>query len=631
MSTERRPLGHSDLKSPQPLRNERDGFTVFKISSGFWDKLSLTNRVVFTGAWFGLVAGLVEAGLYLWIQHVRAPEIVYTAILFDASLFVLAALGIMVTAKLVPQIPVLEAVASFLAMMMFFDWSCVVVSASGYSIPLLLTACGLAALLNRLFRKHGRRLESIGTRSLPWIAGLGALCIMIVVLGVPLRERAALAQLPPAALDSPNILVIVIDTLRADHLSGYGYGRQTSPNLDILASQGVLFENAIAPSSWTLPSHASMLTGLYPHQHGAETLEGQLNQQSPTIAEALRALGYRTAAFSANTGLFSRRTAMNRGFIHFRDSFQSIGDAIAHTFYGAKFGGLLRRIDKKRDAFGRVTAADINEGALRWLENDRQPFFLMLNYFDVHDPYLPPEPYRHRFSKEKNLGGLVSITERLLPHLGPEQLQSEMNAYDGGIVYVDDQIRGLMFELQKRGLARNLLVIVTSDHGESFGEHGLILHGNALYRQLIHVPLIIYWPGHLPPGTRIQRPVTTAALPVTLMSLLNRERYAAFPQRPLSELWTNSATSGTWPDPESELAKLPISAEFPSYYGSIESIATVRWHYILHQRFGPELYDWSSDLQETHNLAGDPCCLALGARLASELRAVTSETMAIRH
>src|SRR5262249_11531360 len=149
------------------------------------------------------------------------------------------------------------------------------------------------------------------------------------------RENEELAQLPPAS-GSRNVLVVLVDTLRADHLSTYGYSRPTSPNLTGIAKEGMLFENAISPSSWTLPSHASILTGLYPHDHHAELYASSLGEGYPTLAESLTRLGYRTAAFSANTGTFSRTRGFGRGFLHFEDDFQNWGSGLVRTFYGAK-------------------------------------------------------------------------------------------------------------------------------------------------------------------------------------------------------------------------------------------------------------------------------------------------------
>ena len=224
----------------------------------------------------------------------------------------------------------------------------------------------------------------------------------------PLTEPT-ITLAPP---DAPNILLIVIDTLRSDHLSSYGYERSTSSTIDRLAEQGVLFENTFSTSSYTTPSHASLLTGRYPHDHGAQWITRRpiLNDRCPTLPEALKARGYRTAAFSANRFWFTREQGFGRGFIHFEDNFHSPGDMAVRTFYGRKFEEfILRRLFD--DYPWRQQARNINNSVMRWLErNPDEPFFAFLNYFDVHDPYLPPQPYRSEFSTLENPGGSSTPT-----------------------------------------------------------------------------------------------------------------------------------------------------------------------------------------------------------------------------
>jgi arylsulfatase A-like enzyme len=211
----------------------------------------------------------------------------------------------------------------------------------------------------------------------------------------PLTEPTATLASPY----TPNILFIVIDTLRSDHLSSYGYERSTSSTIDRLAEQGVLFENTFSTSSYTTPSHASLLTGRYPHEHGAQWITHRpiLDDRYQTLPAALKARGYRTAAFSANRFWFTREQGLGRGFIHFEDNFHSLGDMAVRTFYGRKFEEfILRRLVD--DYPWRQQAKDINNSVVRWLErNPERSFFAFLNYFDVHDPYLPPQSYRSEF------------------------------------------------------------------------------------------------------------------------------------------------------------------------------------------------------------------------------------------
>jgi arylsulfatase A-like enzyme len=280
-----------------------------------------------------------------------------------------------------------------------------------------------------------------------------------------------------ASPDTPNILLIVIDTLRSDHLSSYGYERSTSPTIDSLAEQGVLFENTFSTSPYTAPSHASLLTGRYPREHGAQWITRRpiLDDRYPTLPQALKARGYRTAAFSANRFWFTREQGLGRGFIHFEDNFHSPGDMAVRTFYGRKFEEfILRRLFE--DYPWRQQARDINNSVVHWLQRDPDiPFFAFLNYFDAHDPYFPPQPYRSEFSALENPGGIVnSYQNRYSPKLTPQELQNEIDAYDGAISYVDDHIAQLLAEIRRLGLGDNVLVIITSDHGKPLGSTVLL-------------------------------------------------------------------------------------------------------------------------------------------------------------
>ncbi|HEY6935901.1 MAG TPA: sulfatase-like hydrolase/transferase, partial [Terriglobales bacterium] len=427
---------------------------------------------------------------------------------------------------------------------------------------------------------------------------------------------------------APNVLLIVVDTLRADHLSTYGYTRPTSPHLTQLASQGTLFENAIAPASWTLPVHASLLTGLYPEEHHVTNGGAALGWDYPLLGNEFRARGYRTAAFSANTPFFSRRRGFGRGFIHFEDDFQSLGSSFAQTFYGDLIKQLLFHLQWKRDLFGRRSAEQINQHALRWIDSGHKPFFVFLNYMDVHDPYRPPEPYLHRYTKMRNPGSRASEHWEWFDHLMPEQRQGAMDAYDGAINYVDDHLQELMQDLRQRGLDRNTLLVITSDHGESFGEHGLMIHGNSLYRELIHVPLIFWEPGKISAGRRINTPVSLTSLPATLLEEAGQVQHPHFPQPSLAGLLSGETLPITLPDPISQLAQLPWNPKFPNYYGPMESVSTLHWHYIRGGKTGEELFACCDQEPEQTNLAGTVVGRELAMRFEGELPAAGGELTA---
>jgi arylsulfatase A-like enzyme len=351
-----------------------------------------------------------------------------------------------------------------------------------------------------------------------------------------------------------------------------------------------------------------MLTGRYTYEHGADEYK-PLDDRYPTIAEALQDRGYRTGAFSANFRVFCRRLGFGRGFHRFEDYYRSPGNMLVGTFYGrmAEVYGLQKGLGYN-DEIGRRWADDINDAALDWIDRDQnRPFFVFLNYFDIHDPYVPPQPYRSMFSPLEEPGGLINTywgVDHIYVPMTPEQLQGEVDAYDGALVLVDQQIEQLLKGLEARGLADNTLVVIVSDHGESFGEHGLLQHTNALYREVIHVPMIISWPGKVPQGKRVVEPVTIAALPATLLDLIGEGEQTLFPGPSLGQLWRTDTTPSDWPYPIAEIAQHPSEPEQnPCAHGAMEAVINEKWHYIGHEVFGDELYDWSADPQQTLNLA----------------------------
>jgi arylsulfatase A-like enzyme len=251
----------------------------------------------------------------------------------------------------------------------------------------------------------------------------------------------------------------------------------------------------------------------------------------------------------------------------------------------------------------RKSAADINAAALDWIGHDSgRPFFAFLNYLDVHDPYDPPRDYLRRYSSRPAPRRLKS-DEVFYPSLTRRELQDEVDAYDAALAYVDDQIADLYSQLEQRGLAGNTIFIVTSDHGESFGEHGLYLHQNALYRELIHVPLLIVWPGHVPAGTRVAGPVSNVALASTVMDLAGDGNRRMFPDRSLAAFWSPGPPAAAAPV-LAELAQFPFGTPRRlSFHGAAKAVLTEQWHLIEHEKFGIELFDWRADPQELHNLA----------------------------
>ena len=585
-------------------------------------------NVLVVAVWFGLVSGLIEGLAFLTIQHFSASHQVSIEIIWVSAVFnfvVFGAIGIVLAS--INRFGLRRAHLDFAVVPFVFltclDWLGITLGTWIHHVAILILAIGLTVVFRRWFRNHEAAAMQFWRASLPVIIVLVLVVGGTIQGGLWLRERRSTARLPQAPATMPNILVLVVDALRADHLSTYGYARPTSPNLDRLADAGVLFEHAFSTSSWTLPSHVSLLTGLYPSQHrvGWETPRGLLTLGYPTLPEVLSAHGYRTGGFSANVFWFTTDRGLDRGFIHFEDYFSSLADMVSRPLYGRLIERFVLRRLGYEDFPARKRAPDINHAILRWIDADRsRPFFVFVNYMDAHDPYLPPHPYRSRFSRAKDPGGIINWwVGRLNPKLGREELQGEIDAYDGAISYVDDSIGQLVAELHRRDPSGNTLVVVTSDHGESFGEHGLVLHGNSLYRNEIQVPLILSWRGRIPAGARIEQPVTNSALAATVMDLIGVDDRARFPGPSLTLAW-KAPQSRDWPDPIAEVEEIPwLQKAAPTSQGSIKSLVSIPWQYVEHEKWGAEFYDWRKDPEALHNLVGQP---AMQSEIARYRRAL---------
>ena len=598
-------------------------------------RLASIWQVLISAAWFGLLTGLVE-GVALWaLQQFGlmggqltflgfSAEIIWIAAGFDLLLFSALGLVLGAVAWFLPRLPVAAVSVFVFGYLALFDWLVVLLAGRVRIWAIPVPAIGLAVQLARWVRVRHHAVGRFWQQSLPWLAGVALLAFVGIQGSFYLVEQVGTSRLPAADAHIPNVLVLLVDALRADHVSSYGYLRTTSPNIDWIAGQGVLFENAYSTSSWTQPSHASLLTGRYTYEHGAE-LYRRLDGTYPTIGEVLQSHGYRTGAFSANYRVFTRRLGFGRGFHHFEDYYRSIGNVAVNTVYGRLVEVyVLHRVLGVEGETGRRWADDMNGALLRWIDRDRgKPFFAFVNYFDVHDPYVPPQPYRGTFSSLPDPGGLINSywgTDGIYVPMTPDQLQGEVDAYDGAISYVDYHIERLMQELGTRGLAGNTILVVTSDHGESFGEHGLLQHTNSLYREVVHVPLIIWWPGHVPQSVRVAEPVSNAALPSTVLALIGKQDQALFPGPSLQQLWDTPNVDIDWPDPIAELAQHASSpAQNPSAHGEMRSVQGAEWHYIVHTAYGEELYHWSADPGETLDLADQVEVRSLVGRFAAYL------------
>lgn len=304
----------------------------------------------------------------------------------------------------------------------------------------------------------------------------------------------------------PNILLVTLDTTRADRLGPYGASGAVTPTLDAFARQAVVYERAYSSSSWTLPSHASLFTGLLPVQHGAQTAKAgnvralgytvrPLADAFETLAERLRAAGYRTAAVVGGPAL-RRELGLAQGFLHYDDSLRGL----------ELFGG-------------RRAEAVANDAIARLREQPSPPWFLFVNFFDPHAPYDPPTPYARGLPKVDEARLNQARIDRLTAGRPstPEPWEQEAAAvllarYDAEIAYMDAQLGRLLAAVAEAPGDAGTLVVITSDHGESFGEHDYFSHGAHLYEDNVRVPLLVRWPDGAGAGTRVATPVPNHAV-----------------------------------------------------------------------------------------------------------------------
>jgi len=327
-----------------------------------------------------------------------------------------------------------------------------------------------------------------------------------------------LAPRPTGAEESrsPNVVLVVVDTLRADRLGSYGNRRGLTPFLDDLAKRSHVFTRAYAQAPWTNPSVASLFTSRYQSQHGITEFQSVLAADEQTLAEALRDAGYATGGFSAN-GLLSRRAGFDQGFDAYR-AFLQLGGAADRLMRPAK------------------RAAEITAEGLRWLDEVRAsrgavPVFLYLHYMEPHTPYAPPPALLERVRGARAPLDIEALNRAvILANLtppSPEALRDMQDAYDAEVMAIDEGLRALAAALDARGMLETSLLVVTADHGEEFEEHGGMGHGRTLYDEVLRVPLVIRTPGQTR-GVAVERLVSSVDVAPTVLEVAGVPPRATF-------------------------------------------------------------------------------------------------------
>lgn len=431
-------------------------------------------------------------------------------------------------------------------------------------------------------------------RTKPALAAVAA-----AVLVAAIAWRAVVTR-PPGPGPALNVLLITLDTTRADHLGCYGHPAPVSPRIDALAGDGTLFERAVCTAAVTPVSHASILTGLYPYSHGLRVLHGRtenrLVAEARTLAEVLGQAGYHTGAVVSAFPAGSR-FGLDQGFGTFDESFmrEPLDEVLSPT------GTVNTGMNQRR-------AGETTDLALRWLDRAKDPFFLWLHYFDPHDVrLLPPQDFLDRF---ESLSGPRADQRRAI--------------YDIEIQYMDEQIGRVLDHLAAGGALDRTLVIVVSDHGEGLGDHGWWTHG-ILYEEQIRAALVVRAPGK-PPGRRVDQLVRTIDVMPTVLDLAGVDDTLRpdMDGRTLAPLLDGDATDPgltAYADSVNMLTYVVDEGITDARDDMLFCVTDGRWKYIHHliREQESELYDLAADPGELNNLYGTDTDEA--ERLLGDLRA----------
>ena len=436
----------------------------------------------------------------------------------------------------------------------------------------------------------------------------------------PSKAAAAKSNAAPADATRPDVVVVSIDTLRADHLGAYGRSPTITPEMDRIAREGVVFTRGLAAAPWTTPSVASMLTGLPTTRHGAGLplgagltfLRTPLDARFTTLAERFAAAGYRTRAVVANS-FVGRETGLAQGFEDFEVPVE-----------GAFMGAFLRELPLTRvivaltppEKWGDYRAQGLTDTALRWLgETDPRPLFLWVHYIDTHTPY-KKDPTRldpaalaemiHQTSPPLRedgtvIGDVFAATDLVRGGslwLGPRDRERLKQYYAGAVAYTDKHVGRLFEALRARGGKRRVVAVLTADHGEEFWDHGHFEHGHDYYREVTWVPLVFWGAGTVPAGRTVSTVAGLVDVAPTLVELAGLP--AMVPESPDE----GRSLVGQWPTDGTAGAPAPPRFCGGNLYG-LPAVLVEHgpWRFILRANGAQELYDVTRDPQERNNLA----------------------------
>ncbi len=464
----------------------------------------------------------------------------------------------------------------------------------------LVVSCvaGCLALRTVFHSTWVRALEIPATPA--FLARASALSLLFIAGNVLVQkplERGVDRHDPVDAIqDKPPVILIVMDTTRADHLSVYGYARPTARRLEEFAEDSLVFDAAVSPSSFTLPSHASMFTGLYPSQHGSTSMRRPLGEGFTTVAEILRDLGYATTAVVANVAYLRPTLGLSQGFDYY-DSREPLHFLAGFKPYllRAAVGRFARMTGALEEEPHYTRGATITREALQQIEVAAKrggPFLLFVNYMDSHDPYLPPTPYDDMFpGRDLSFDWGPKNRSSRWALLTPPERKHVVSQYDGAVAYVDAQIGSILRTLRDHGLYEGSLIIVVGDHGEALGRRDYWGHGSSLYQDQVHVPLLIKLPFGRHKG-EVPTTVSTVDLFYTILQITG----ASLP---------TGAEGRSLVGPMSKSPYVLAEHSVEEYGRVLESKRAVYkddLKLIRHSSGANELYDLRKDPLEMHNI-----------------------------
>jgi arylsulfatase A-like enzyme len=564
---------------------------------------------VWTAFIFGLAEGLVlnasRANPVLFAPYKLSAHVIWVAPIIDIAIFLITACLLMLLFMLIPERyrgPFPDLVFGIFLFLGFF--AVLFAPKILHVASVVLLSLGLAIVSVRLLRRGRNKITESMRRSLILVPVLMLFTAGIISGYERLQESRIMSRLPEAETDAQNVLIIVMDTVRFDRfLSTFmsSTGNSVTPNLNQLAKKGVRYENAWVTSSWSLPSHASILTGLYPHEHGADWPELELKTDVTTLPEYFSNLGYVTAAFSGNSAWVTPEY-LGRGFTRFK--VYTAQDFIRRTSYGRALDLVIAKLGFHYSGYGKK-APQLHDEFLDFLADfPENPFFGYITYMDVNQAFHKVQ-LGHAFWEQ------------------PPTTQEVIKAYDESLSVLDQQIGDFFLELERKGVLENTLVVITSDHGESFGatnadDHDPEGHGTSLYPEQSHVPLFIIYPQEIEGNQRIDDTVSLRSIAGTITGLLNLDNTPF-----VGELLPLNQSSETIPEQDTGLILATLN--YDKY--QVQSVIWDSWLYLkdLNQAEGKEeLYNLDADPEAKVNLIAHP-------EVTASIRQKLEQLLASRH